>query len=55
MMVTLSFNNDAAAIARSNLPKEHKLNKFSEALSGILETAGYDEMYGVKLVAPEGE
>lgn len=37
----------------SNLPKEHKLNKFQEALKDILDNAAYNEMYGIELQAPE--
>lgn len=33
--------------------KEHVLFKFGSELKTILEEAAYDEMYGVKLVAPE--
>ena len=33
--------------------KEHVLYKFGSELKAILDEAAYDEMYGVKLVAPE--
>jgi hypothetical protein len=33
--------------------KEHVLFKFGTELKAILDEAAYDEMYGVKLVAPE--
>jgi hypothetical protein len=33
--------------------KEHVLFKFGSELKAILDEAVYDEMYGVKLVAPE--
>ena len=36
----------------SNLPPEHTLSKFAAELSGILESTGYNEMYGVQLEAP---
>lgn len=36
----------------TNLPEEHNLTKFSSSLKEILESAGYNEMYGVELVAP---
>lgn len=36
----------------SNLPAEHNLSKFAAELGDILNTAGHDEMYGVKLEAP---
>lgn len=39
----------------TNLPKEHNLSKFSRALKEIIEKAGYNEMYGVELVAPSEE
>ncbi|EME41356.1 hypothetical protein DOTSEDRAFT_73691 [Dothistroma septosporum NZE10] len=40
------------AVDWSDLPKEHKLAQFAAGLSSILETAGYNEMYGVELIAP---
>ncbi|KXT05542.1 hypothetical protein AC578_3688 [Pseudocercospora eumusae] len=46
---------DKMAADWSNLPKEHKLRKFSEALGDILKNAGYNEMYGIELKAPEGD
>lgn len=39
----------------ANLPKEHNLSKFSVALKDIIEKAGYNEMYGVELVAASEE
>jgi hypothetical protein len=33
--------------------KSHVLFKFGSELKALLEDAAYDEMYGVKLVAPE--
>ncbi|KAF2717084.1 CRAL/TRIO domain-containing protein [Polychaeton citri CBS 116435] len=40
----------------ANLDPSHPLAKFAEALPGILETAGYSEMYGVELkAAAEGQ
>ena len=33
--------------------KEHVLFKFGSELKAILDEAAYDEMYGVKLVAPD--
>ena len=33
--------------------KEHVLFKFGSELKAIIDEAAYDEMYGVKLVAPE--
>lgn len=39
----------------SDLPKEHNLSKFAADLSSILESAGYNEMYGVHLEAPKEE
>jgi hypothetical protein len=33
--------------------KDHVLFKFGSELKAILDEAAYDEMYGVKLVAPE--
>lgn len=33
--------------------KSHVLWTFGNELKAVLEEAGYDEMYGVKLVAPE--
>lgn len=36
----------------SSLPPEHPLSRFAAELSGILESSGHDEMYGVKLEAP---
>lgn len=39
----------------SNLAKEHNLTKFAAELRSILETVGYNEMYGVELKAPEEE
>lgn len=36
----------------SNLPSDHNLSKFAAELSGILDTSGHNEMYGVKLEAP---
>lgn len=39
----------------ANLPKEHNLSKFSAALKDILAKAGYNEMYGVELIAPAEE
>lgn len=37
----------------SNLPEGHVLLKLSAALPDILKEAGYAEMYGVQLRAPE--
>lgn len=36
----------------TNLPKEHLLAQFTAELPRILESAGYNEMYGVQLEAP---
>ena len=33
--------------------KEHVLSRFGSELKAILDEAAYDEMYGVKLVAPQ--
>lgn len=46
---------DAAGTASndwSNLSADHPLSQFSAKLPSILEKAGYDEMYGIDLVAP---
>ena len=39
--------------AEPSTKKEHVLSKFSSELKAILDEAAYDEMYGVKLVAPQ--
>ena len=36
----------------TDLPKEHNLAKFAAELPEVLEDAGYNEMYGVRLEAP---
>jgi hypothetical protein len=46
---------DKKAADWSNLPETHNLNKFQHALKAILDTVGYDEMYGVQLVPPTEE
>lgn len=35
------------------LSKDHVLSRFGSELKSILDDASYDEMYGVKLVAPD--
>ena len=47
-----SWTFNMASTDWSNLPTEHNLSKLEAELSGILETTGHDEMYGVKLEAP---
>lgn len=46
---------DKMAADWTNLPKEHNLSKFQDALPAILESAGYAEMYGVELKTRQGE
>ena len=36
----------------SNLSRDHVLSKFGAELGGLIEEAGYDEMYGIPLKAP---
>lgn len=38
-----------------NLPDWHPLYKFSRQLGAILDKVGYNEMYGIELVAPTEE
>jgi hypothetical protein len=47
------INSKLAAWDTLSTCKEHVLFKFGSELKAILDEAAYDEMYGVKLVAPE--
>jgi hypothetical protein len=47
------INSKLAAWDTLSSYKEHVLFKFGSELKAILDEAAYDEMYGVKLVAPE--
>lgn len=38
-----------------NLSKDHVLYKFGAELGGVIEEAGYNEMYGVELEVPVEE
>lgn len=38
-----------------NLSKEHILYKFGTELGGVIEEAGYNEMYGIELEVPTEE
>lgn len=37
----------------NDLSKDHALYRFGGELKAVLDEAAHDEMYGVKLVAPE--
>ena len=39
----------------TNVPEENNLSRFSSELATILQDAGHNEMYGVKLEAPADE
>ena len=47
------INSKLAAWDALAIYKEHVLFKFGSELKAVLDEAAYDEMYGVKLVAPE--
>jgi hypothetical protein len=45
--------NQPATWDKLSTNKSHVLFQFGSELKALLEDAAYDEMYGVKLVAPE--